>query len=257
MPTEKQNNSSAQRDPNDQRQFTASSTSSSNQQTDRNNANAQETAPQNTREAERSTSQTERQRDVPVSREGRRGETSLARPQGMFPEIFSTPGALAGAFMANPFEFMHRISEEMDSWFENFGLSQGSQPRRALRERAWNRRLGRSRMTMWVPQIEAFQRGNELVVRADVPGVAKEDLDVRVEDGTLIISGERRQEQEEQQEDIYRSERSYGSFHRSIPLPEGVAEEQIAATCRDGVLEVTVPLPQSIEQPRGRKIDIR
>ncbi len=191
---------------------------------------------------------TERQRDVPMTREGRQG-TPLTRPGTTSPGLFSTPpGALAGAFMANPFEFMRRISSEMDSWFDNT-IGQTMQPRASS---------GRLTRTDWMPQIETIRRGNDLVVRADVPGMQKENLDVHIEDGALVVSGERKQETEEEgQGGEYRSERSYGSFYRAIPLPDGVSDDKIAATYRDGVLEVTVPMPTQQEQSRGRKIDIR
>src|SRR5436305_850953 len=81
--------------------------------------------------------------------------------------------------------------------------------------------------SLWAPQMEVFQRANELVVRADIPGVAPDDVQIDIEDGVLTISGERRQTNEDRQEGFYRSERSYGTFARSIALPEGVDEEQV------------------------------
>lgn len=261
-----QDNPSPQRDQADQRQSSQSGSSpggssTTGQQSGQSDTGAQRTTQgttaQPTRGSSRPTTRSDRQREVPMSREGGRGDTAVARPQGSsFPSLFSPPGALAGAFIANPFEFMHRISEEMDTWFENFGLGRGLQARGGSRRAELSR--GTPTVVAWMPQVETFRRGNELVVRADVPGVQKENLDVRLEDGALIVSGERQQEREEEsQEGSYRSERSYGSFYRAIPLPEGVSEDKIAATYRDGVLEVTVPMPEQQEQQRGRKIEIR
>ena len=116
---------------------------------------------------------------------------------------------------------------------------------------------GSARSSVWAPQIELFQRGDQIVVRADLPGLNKDDVDVEVHEGVLTISGERREQYEDRGEGFFHSERSYGSFHRSIPLPEGVSEDQINAQFRDGVLEVTIPMPRHQEQQRGRRIEIR
>jgi HSP20 family protein len=108
--------------------------------------------------------------------------------------------------------------------------------------------------SLWSPEIEVFERGGQLVVRADLPGLNRDDVKVDIRHDALIIQGERRQEHEENEEGFYRSERSYGSFYRSIPLPEGVEDEDIKASFRDGVLEVTMPVPQG--QQRSRRIEI-
>jgi HSP20 family protein len=195
--------------------------------------------------------QSDRQRDVPTTRETGRGGTSVTRRQTTTPTFFSVPpGALASAFLADPFAFMNRMSDEMNQWVTTFA------PENASSTSALSRGTSRGLNTMWMPQIETLQRDNTLVIRADVPGVKKEDLDVHVENGSLIVSGERTQEKEDNRTDMYRSERSYGSFYREIPLPDTVKEDQISAQCRDGVLEVTVPLPK--EQPQQqRKIEVK
>jgi HSP20 family protein len=192
----------------------------------------------------------DRQREVPTARET--GRTSMARRQNTLPTFFSVPpGALASTFLANPFEFMNRVSDEMNQWFNVFTPENMSSTTSAL-----SRGTSQGLSTTWMPQIETFQRDNSMVIRADVPGVKKEDLDVHIENGALIVSGERNQEEEENREGMYRSERSYGSFYRAIPLPENVNEDQISAQCRDGVLEVTVPMPQE-QQQQKRKIEVK
>lgn len=107
----------------------------------------------------------------------------------------------------------------------------------------------------WAPQVEVLQRGNNLVLRADLPGLRREDVHLEVDDGMLTISGERRYESESEGEGLYHSERSYGRFSRSIPLPPGTDGDSIEARFSDGVLEVTLPLPQ--ERSRARRIEIR
>ncbi len=190
---------------------------------------------------------TEQERQVPVAREtgrpGTRGTSLAARQPAMLPSLFAAPpGLLASAFLSNPWEFMRRMSEEMDRWFEG---TMGRVP-------TWSGFTGAT----WMPQVETVQRDNTLVVRADLPGVKREDIHVEVDRGMLTLSGERRQEEETREEGLYRSERRYGSFYRAIPLPEGVNEDQITASYDNGVLEVTVPLPQE-QQQRGRRIEIK
>lgn len=107
----------------------------------------------------------------------------------------------------------------------------------------------------WRPNIEAFQRGNEFVVRADLPGIEKDDVTVEIADEALTIHGERREEREEEREGFYRSERSYGTFYRSVPLPQGALADTAQANFKNGVLEVTVEAPPT-SVSRGRKLEI-
>lgn len=95
----------------------------------------------------------------------------------------------------------------------------------------------------WSPKIDVFERDRRLVTRVDLPGMKKEDVSVEVTDGHLTLSGERKRETEEKKDNLYRSEREYGSFRRTVPLPDGVKLEDVKATFSDGVLEVSVPLP--------------
>ncbi len=106
---------------------------------------------------------------------------------------------------------------------------------------------------MWAPQIEVFQKDNELVLRADLPGMKRDDVTVDITEDAVTIQGERRHESEEEREGFYRSERIYGSFYRVIPLPEGAITEQAKANFRDGVLEITMPVPP---KSKGRRIEI-
>lgn len=107
----------------------------------------------------------------------------------------------------------------------------------------------------FTPQIDVFERDNRLVTKIDLPGIKKEDVKVEVTDGYLTISGERKTEREETKENVYRRERAYGSFYRTVPLPEGIKLEDVKATFADGVLEVSVPLPARREAA-VRKVEI-
>lgn len=107
----------------------------------------------------------------------------------------------------------------------------------------------------WAPKIDVMQQGNELTVRADLPGVRPDDVTVEIGDDAIAISGERRQERAEETDGAYRYETTYGTFWREIPLPEGALVDQAKATFKDGVLEVRVPAPPA-QVSRGRRIEI-
>ncbi len=196
----------------------------------------------------RSSRGTEQEQQVPVSREGTSRGSPLSRQDpSLLPSLFAAPPSLlSGAFMSNPFGFMRRMTEEMNRIFESAGMGAPLAP--------FSSQQGG--MGTWMPQVEVQQRNNELIVRADLPGLKRDDVTVEVDDGVLTLSGERRQEEQEEREGFYRSERSYGSFYRAIPLPEGVKEDDISASFGDGVLEVRVPVPEQ-QQRRGRRVEIR
>jgi len=105
----------------------------------------------------------------------------------------------------------------------------------------------------WAPPVDIFEKNDRLVIRAEIPGVQKEDMDVRIENGVLTLHGERKQETQVREEDAYRMERVYGTFTRSFTLPKTVDGAKVAATYKDGVLEVTVPKAES-EKPKRVEI---
>ena len=113
-------------------------------------------------------------------------------------------------------------------------------------DRMWNaplRAFASQEPFEWSPTIDVFERDKRLVTRVDLPGLKKEDVKVEVADGNLTISGERKREFEDRKENMYRCEREYGSFFRTVPLPEGAKVDDVKATFTDGVLEVSIPLP--------------
>ena len=101
----------------------------------------------------------------------------------------------------------------------------------------------RGALRRWVPAMDLVDDGEAFVLKADLPGVKRSDVKVSVEDGTLTVSGERRGEHEDRGKGYVRVERSFGSFSRSVTLPEGVEPEGIAATFTDGVLDIRIPKP--------------
>jgi HSP20 family protein len=135
-----------------------------------------------------------------------------------------------------------RFADEIDRFFDDFGLG-----RSASRIPFLTSSFG------WNPSVDVHQTGDQLTIRADLPGLSKDDVHVEVTDGAVTIQGERKREQEVDREGFYRSERSYGSFSRVIPLPEGAITEQAKANFRDGVLEITMPSPPT---PKARRLEI-
>ena len=107
----------------------------------------------------------------------------------------------------------------------------------------------------WVPEMEVFEKNNLFTVRLDVPGLKKEELAVHVVEGMLTVEGERRQETEEEKNHWYRRERTYGTFRRTVPLPEGVNAKEVKATFTNGVLEVTVPV-RAVTAPAPHKVEV-
>jgi HSP20 family protein len=151
----------------------------------------------------------------------------------------------------NPFGMMRRFTKDMERLFDDFG----GFPFPSF----FNRELfpfGTDfKKVEWMPQIEVLKTNGDLLVKAELPGLTKDDVKVELTDEALTISGERKQEKEEKGEGFYRSERNYGRFYRQIPLPEGVKTDSANATFRNGVLEVTVPVMKS--EPNARKLEIK
>jgi HSP20 family protein len=105
----------------------------------------------------------------------------------------------------------------------------------------------------WIPAMDLVESDGEFVLRADLPGLSEEDVNIEVDDNVLTVSGERKSEHEDRKDGFHRVERSYGSFRRSLTLPEGVEPDAVKATFDRGVLEVRVPKP---EQRKPRKVSI-
>ncbi|MEW6128856.1 MAG: Hsp20/alpha crystallin family protein [Acidobacteriota bacterium] len=166
----------------------------------------------------------------------------LTRREPHYPALWSN----------NPFAMMNRFAEEMERMFDDFGIGRSLPTMRF--GRGWGE-LESSQMVGWSPQIEVFEREGQFIVRADLPGLKKDDVKVDITDDALTIQGERKQEHEEEGEGWYRSERGYGSFFRSIPLPEGINADEAKASFRDGVLEISMPAPQQPQQ-RRRQIEV-
>jgi HSP20 family protein len=139
-----------------------------------------------------------------------------------------------------PVRELNTIQNEMNRLFNTFfeAPTQGNGPSTARR---------------WLPAMDLVESGDEFVLRADLPGLGEDDVNIELEDNVLTISGERKSEHEEREEGYYRVERASGSFSRSLTLPEGVNSEKVRASFDRGVLEVRIPKP---EQRKPRKVQI-
>src|SRR5579884_3058698 len=118
-----------------------------------------------------------------------------------------------------------------------------------------NRLLSDTQVRPWTPAVDIYETENELVLKADLPDVKMEDIDIRIENGTLALKGERKFENETNAKGYHRVERSYGSFARYFTLPETVEAEKVRAEYKNGVLTVTLP-KKEVAKPRQVKVQV-
>ena len=158
---------------------------------------------------------------------------------------------------SSQFGMLRRFAREMDQLFEDFGVGAGLHiPKLLSRGHELIRRETGLVSAEWSPRVDVVARDGQLVVRADLPGLSKDDIKVEVSDDMLTIQGERKHEAKEEREGCYYSECSYGSFYRAIPLPEGADTSKATADFRKGVLEVTVPTP-SKPAAKAQRVEIK
>ncbi|SHK25082.1 Hsp20/alpha crystallin family protein [Thermocrinis minervae] len=138
-----------------------------------------------------------------------------------------------GMMLWSPFAELERIRKEFDRLLEEF------LPARAEEVEV-----------RFMPAVEVYETDGELVVKAEVPGVKKEDIEVVVKDNTLYIRGEKKEEKEEKTQTVHRIERVYGKFERAIPLPTEVNLEGVKAEYKDGVIEIRFPKAQSAKETK-------
>jgi len=144
----------------------------------------------------------------------------------------------------SPFRGFYDMQGEMNRMFDEVfgnlartgGRQQGDQP------------------TQWAPALDVLQENGDIVVRAELPGVRQEDVDITFHNGVLTISGVRKAEEEKEGAGYYVRERRYGSFRRSMTLPQGTDESKINASFEDGVLEVRVTGAAAVQEPKRIQI---
>lgn len=115
--------------------------------------------------------------------------------------------------------------------------------------------FGAPSVRSWVPAVDVEEKDGAYIVRADLPGLKKDDIHIELHDGILTLRGERDDKHEEKKKNFYRLERYHGSFERSFRVPEGTTEKDIAAKYRDGVLELRIPAPK-VEEKKAIPIKV-
>lgn len=178
----------------------------------------------------------ERNRD---DRERREGGEVVGRGQGGWYPASRDP------WIASHFDFMRQFMREMGRMFEGWpapGRSMAPGYQGYPGYGGTGSQGSYQGMSVW-PPIEVEERDGRMVVRAELPGMDLQDVRVRLEGNYLLIEGERRENREREREGFYESEWNYGRFARRIPMPPGVTQDQIQATCENGVLELTIEVP--------------
>lgn len=155
---------------------------------------------------------------------------SEVRPASQTGELFRPMSPFGRFFSLNPFGMMREFASEMDRMLRGDGST--------------------TELEAWAPNMDIRQCGGNIVVSAELPGLKKEDVKVEVTDDTLIVEGERKQQHKEDHDGYHRWERHYGRFYRAIQLPEGAKGDQVKAELKDGILTVSVPVPEAAKKAR-------
>jgi HSP20 family protein len=144
----------------------------------------------------------------------------------------------------NPFRGFSDMQSQMNRMFDEMLGNFSRRPERQVQG-----------VTQWAPAIDVTTQNGNIVIRAELPGVKPEDVDITLQDNVLTISGERKAEQEEERGGYYVRERRYGSFSRSFTLPQGTDESKINARYENGVLELTVEGAAAVQEPKRIQIE--
>ncbi len=161
---------------------------------------------------------------------------TLARPGTPRPAdaLFAPMFPVGRLFGLSPFAMMREFTEEMDRVF-------GGATTPAVQA--------------WTPAVDIQRCNGDLVVKAELPGLKKDEVKVELTDSALILEGERKREHKEDHEGYHRYERSYGNFYRSIPLPEGAKADLAKAELNEGVLKITIPVAEAKKNVRQIKVE--
>jgi len=140
----------------------------------------------------------------------------------------------------DPFRDLSVLQDRMNRLFDDAG-------------RGW-RTDGADATTTWSPAVDIFETENEIVVKAELPGVDRKDISLNLENNVLTLKGERKFEKETKEENYHRIERAYGGFSRAFSIPATVDEEKIRADYRDGILSIALPKKEQV-RPKQIRID--
>lgn len=136
----------------------------------------------------------------------------------------------------NPFQDINHLGREMSGFFEHLPF--------------------RYPGSVSAPRVDVYQTEKEVIMKAEIPGVSREDLNVYVDENSIRISGQSKRNNEFKDEHVFRSERYYGSFSRTIPLPVEIKSDEVRAEYRDGILSIIAPKVE-LSKTRGKRIDIQ
>jgi len=150
-----------------------------------------------------------------------------------FNDFYNPMFPVGRLFRLNPFAMMREFSDEVDRMFREATPS----------------------VEAWAPVMDIQRVNGDLLITAELPGLKKEEVKVEMTEDALIIEGERKREQKEEHKGYHHFERSYGKFYRSIPLPEGANTDQVKAELNDGVLKISVPVPELKKKVRQVAIE--
>ena len=161
----------------------------------------------------------------------------------------------------SPWELLRRMSEDINRAAEEFKggrMSDSSRSQRSssgvIATNSTAAPMAQMDPTAWVPDVEVVRQPNDLTVLVDLPGISPDEIDISINDGLLTIAGERMMEQRDEQDGFVRTERAYGSFMRTVILPDGADESRIEAKFDNGVLEIDVPLAA---ESHARRIPVK
>lgn len=141
----------------------------------------------------------------------------------------------------NPFRDLRAMQEQMNR----------------LLDMAWNREIGEElKEGIWQPPVDIYEDENSVVIKAELPGVDQKEIDIRIEDNTLTLRGERKHSQDVKKENYHRVERFYGTFQRSFSLPHTIDQEHVKATCEQGVLTITLPKREE-KKPKQINVEVK
>ncbi len=141
----------------------------------------------------------------------------------------------------NPFRELRTMQEQMNR----------------LLDLAWNREAGEElKEGVWQPPVDIYEDEESVVIKAEVPDIDQKDIEVRIEDSTLTLRGERKHDQEVRKENYHRVERYYGAFQRSFSLPTTIDQEKVKATCDKGVLTIILPKKEQIK-PKQISVEVK
>ena len=147
-----------------------------------------------------------------------------------------------------PFSEIARLDREMESFFDQ--LLFGRRDRRFLPEFWWPT----ERLSIGALVVDVYEKKNEIVVKTELPGMSRDDIQINITDNVLTITGEKKEEGEVKEEDYYRRERTYGRFSRALELPKAVQIEKAQAIFKNGVLEIRIP---KTEEAKRKEIEVK